>query len=156
MQYLTCNDETVKYLRHGLRLLPRLLPLPPLLLDGSQLELVVLTLLPSVSVLGLLGLLHKVLQLLKIFSGGNIGLDLVHWNKVCFQIRKLNIMDLSNLLLDSRVQMVDWMFLTRSEMPAEELEGSENVLFIYFYKNSVLKIFYQNVWNPCSQFPQES
>ena len=30
--------------------------------------------------------------------------------------------------------MVDWMFLTRSEMPAEELEGSENVLFIYFYE----------------------
>ena len=91
---LTCDDETVKYLRHGLRLLPRLLPLPPLLLDGSQLELVVLTLLPSVSVLGLLGLLHKVLQLLKIFSGGNIGLDLVHWNKVCFQIGELKNMDL--------------------------------------------------------------
>ena len=71
----TCNDETVKYLRHGLRLLPRLLPLPPLLLDGSQLQLVVLTLLASVRVVGLL---NKLLQLLKIFSGWNIGLDLVH------------------------------------------------------------------------------
>ena len=75
MCYLTCNDETVEYLRHGLRLLSRLLPLPPLLLDGSQLQLVVLTLLASVSVVGLL---HKLLQLLKIFSGWNIGLDLVH------------------------------------------------------------------------------
>ena len=73
--YLTCDNETVKYLRHGLRLLSRLLPLPPLLLDGSQLELVVLTLLPSV---GVVGLLYKLLQLLKIFSGWNIGLDLVH------------------------------------------------------------------------------
>ena len=71
----TCNDETVKYLRHGLRLLSGLLPLPPLLLDGSQLELIVLALLPPVTVLGLL---HKLLQLFKIFSGGNIGLDLVH------------------------------------------------------------------------------
>ena len=54
-------------------------------------------------------------------------------------------MDLSNLLLDSRVQIVDWMFLTRSEMPAEELEGSENVLFIYLKK----KFSVENILPEC-------